>query len=602
MRKIQEEDMALETVIKIGKLYREAGESWKYHDQVNRVMSDVDVLSKNKDRDGNSITTSFYELPVVEQQGKLVFDFETIQELTDEDKQKQLFYLNFKTSKKDTEKRYLLGDIAYSCYINKKGEKVENGNYRMAKNDKKSSFYRCEEVAETIDNEFVKKFRDEFRNHVERIESVLQSSPSVVLHFNFVGKSWFEIEGIIAGIDLNLTRELVNEDEATGKVVLKKYLYKTLGGATPGFRDDAKFKNKLFTRDDIVSLMYAGKAAEKPLIRINSIGIIALPHSDKLSAIDVINFFEREKNNIPEEIDREDAIVSESKRNTSADSLFADLIENNFDDSVKFDIIFTNIPASPAGVYHDMIEIASVEKSLLKEVHENIQAEKRKLFRQMEREFPDAKKELILEVKFSFLKILGDATRDKKKFQFHMLKILPQIYSDTYYDDPVLLPVFIDKVEYNIRNDGQKFGTLKFDFYLLMNLQKNKQLMNIVESKSYAIGQSLGIMARPFAAWRDDCPIKSFEKSYVGNLSRRISSLDEVTKFATFMNEKLIMHEKAYKSVQDAYLKLVNTIADFNKEKTEKYSKNNCALGFFEAYFKNEQASSTVNENNSNNN
>ena len=593
--------MSLETVIKTGKLYRTVGESWKYHDQVNRVKNDVDALSKNKDRDGNAITTIFYELSVVEQQGGFVFDFANLHELTDEDKREQLYYLNFKTSKKDTEKRYLLGDIAYSCYTNKKGELIENGNYRMAKDKKKSSFFRCEEVAKTIENAFVQMFRDEFRKNADKIEQLLQSSQSVVLHFNFNGKRWIDVDGIIDSIDENLTRELVSEDNVTGRVILEKYLYKTLGGVTPGFRENTKYKNKLFTRDDIVSLMYAGTATEKPLIRINSVGIIALPHSDKLSAIDVVNFFERDKNNFSEEIVKEETIVTESQRTTDSDSLFTDLIENDFDDSVKFDIVFTSIPASKAGVFHDLVEIANVEKSLLKEVHENIQSEKRKLLKQIEKEFPNAKKEFGFEVKYSFLKILGDVTKDKKKYQFHLLKVLPQIYSDTYYEDPILFPVFIDKVEYNIRNDGQSFGTLKYDFYLLMNLQKNKPLMNIVESKSYAIGQFLGIMARPFAAWRDDCPIKSFEKSYVGNLSRRISSLGEVTKFAAFMNEKLIMHEKAYKSVQNAHLRIVETIAHFEKERTEKYNKNNCALGFFEAYYQNSQSENTSNENNTNN-
>jgi len=594
--------MSLETVIKIGKLYREAEKSWKYHDQVNWVMNDVGILSKAKDKDGKIITTSFYELPVIEQHGKMLFDFERLREITDEDKQKQLYYLNFKTSKKDAEKRYLLGDIAYSCYTNKKGERVEGGNYRMANDKKKSSFYRCEEVAGGITNEFIQMFRDEFRKNADKIEQLLQSSSSVVLHFSFDGKRWLDIDGIIGGIDENLTRELVSEDSITGKVVLEKYLYKTLGGATPGFRDDTKFKNKLFTRDDIISLMYAGKAAEKPLIRINSIGIIALPHSDKLSAIDVINFFERDKETLTEEVENEETLITESKRDSDADSLFADMIENDFDDSVKFDIVFTSIPGSPAGVFHDLVEIADVEKSLLKEVHEKIQTEKRKLLTQIEREIPNAKKEFSFEIKYSFLKILGDVTKDKKKYQFHMLKVLPLIYSDTYYEDPLLLPIFIEKVEYNIRNGAQLFGTLKYDFYLLMNLQKNKPLMNIVESKSYAIGQSLGIMARPFAAWRDDCPIKSFEKSYVGNLSRRISSLDELTKFANFMNEKLVIHEKTYKSIQDAYLKLVDTIANFDKGKTEKYSKNNCALGFFEAYYsKSSQTDDTSNENSINN-
>ena len=89
----------------------------------------------------------------------------------------------------------------------------------------------------------------------------------------------------------------------------------------------------------------------------------------------------------------------------------------------KFDIIFTNIPASPAGLYVDMVEIASIEKSLLVEVNNKINRVKQHLKEQFNQEFPKAKKDLELYLEDSFLKILSNQTKSEKKYQFHLLKV-----------------------------------------------------------------------------------------------------------------------------------------------------------------------------------
>jgi hypothetical protein len=163
--------MSLDTVLQIGKFYREDKNAWKYHEQINHVMKDVEALLKNKDKDGNFITTTFYEIPVIDKGEEFFFDFENKTEILDEDKKNSLYYLNFKTSKKDSAKRYLLGDIVYSCYTDGKGKLVENGNYRMHGIwENKSSFLLCEEVANDMDNTFIQKFRNEFRNKISEIE------------------------------------------------------------------------------------------------------------------------------------------------------------------------------------------------------------------------------------------------------------------------------------------------------------------------------------------------------------------------------------------------------------------------------------------------
>jgi len=205
------------------------------------------------------------------------------------------------------------------------------------------------------------------------------------------------------------------------------------------------------------------------------------------------------------------------------------------------------------------------------------------------------KSKINFQIGSSFKNIFGDVTKDKKKYQSHLLKILPQIYTDNFYEDSMLLPTFIDKVEYNIREGSKSFAILKYDLYFLMNIQKNNPLMKITESKSYVLGKNLGIMARQFAAWRDDCPIKSFEKSYVGNLSRRISSIEELVKFASFINEKLVMHGRLFPEVKNAYEELVETIENFGNEK---YNKYNCALGFFTSYYETKTKTDNITENN----
>ena len=118
--------------------------------------------------------------------------------------------------------------------------------------------------------------------------------------------------------------------------------------------------------------------------------------------------------------------------------------------------------------------------------------------------------------------------------------------------------------------------------------------MDIKESKSYELGNNLGIMAQQFAAWREDCPIKSFEKNYVGNLSRRSSSLNDLIKFSAFINEKLVMHNRLYPDVRNAYDNFIEIIKKFG---TEKYNKYNFALGFFETYYgKQKESNKNINE------
>jgi hypothetical protein len=148
----------------------------------------------------------------------------------------------------------------------------------------------------------------------------------------------------------------------------------------------------------------------------------------------------------------------------------------------------------------------------------------------------------------------------------------------------VLLPAFIEKTEYNIRNGTLDYNLLKYDYYFLVGLRNMKgddAVKRMKEDKSYQAGKLLGRMAQPLGRGREPA-IKSFEKNYVGLLSRRIADLDGLIELSNFINGKLLLHEVAYRSLKEASVELDGILTDLSEKE---YRKKYCAFGFFEGYF-----------------
>jgi hypothetical protein len=608
--------MSLDTILKIGKTFRDSPGGRRYHRFFKSIEDEIAIYKRNKDASGKSIETTLYELPI---KGNglngFEFNFDAMKPLMDEAKIRNLLYLNFKTSDKDSNKKYLYGDIIYSSFKGKKGKTIENGNYRrkVEGNKKPGSFERCKDEAADLKDTAIGKFRECFERHLTKIEDdLLLRHPAVVIHFAFDGgKTWLDQEKVEDDIKGKLLESFVFENEQSGRKVfaLNKTLFKTIkppiwdktaktfkdpdgvGGVTPGFANKNTFKLHSFeSADEVWNLMFAIGFAEKPLISVRKdVGIIALPKGENLSADSLLDFFKKNKNieDLSEGEEVLEAKNEESEASDDWDSLFEPLIKNAFEDEVEYDVIFLK-PKAGSSPAIDMVELASIKKSHLKEVHEKIRKVKIKLKEEFDKAFPKVKKPFRFDLKENFLNILTTKTKSEKKYQFHLLKVLPQIYLDAYYDDPVLLPAFVERTEYNIRNEERfAYNWFRFNFIFLSNIQKNNPLMEITTSRSYAIGKCLGVMARPFAAWRDDCPIKSFEKNYVGNLTRRIAYPEDLMKFSNFLNEKLAIHEKLYTSQQEASRQLAKELQNMAGLK---YKKHECALGFFESYFEKQEA------------
>jgi len=285
--------------------------------------------------------------------------------------------------------------------------------------------------------------------------------------------------------------------------------------------------------------------------------------------------------------------------------LFTPLTENIAENIIEFDLIFSKKGGKNSPDI-DMIEFSSIKKSDLTKLHQRIKDIKKNILKMQENELSEKQKKTIkyLDIENSFKNIFKDLKSDKKKYQNHLYKVLPQIYTGTYYSDPVLLPALIETTEKNIRSE-ESLSFPKYEFYFLTEIQntikQGEYLMSIKESKSYQIGLLLGEIAKQFAAWRPDCPIKSFEKSYVGTLSRRIATINDLIKFKNFIEEKLILHERS-KFTFETSVNLSEKIKELELS-MEKYDKNNCAFGFFESYFaqskkEKQEATDNINKNN----
>ncbi|MCW1736000.1 hypothetical protein [Anaerorudis cellulosivorans] len=410
----------------------------------------------------------------------------------------------------------------------------------------------------------------------------------IFIHFEFPGNlHWYNFPDDMNLLNSKLFSEFV--EETPEGLVLKKTLYKTLCSGDkkndiqfPFFSENNKYKAKSFTIDTLQDLFYAVDFTSKgKQINSTDLKLIVLPRGINLSAADYEEFFKKRN---------ESKLLAQNKEknNSSYDPLF-DFLFDDKKNITSFDLILCNSNrGSQSSPDKDLIELSGIEKSKLRLINERINEISREISKER-KNFIHANNELFpLNIEYSFQQILGMPLCDPNtgkvsfkispKYQSHILKVLPLIYTDNYTHDEELLSSFIQNVEFSIRADDQKFIFLKYDLKFLLKIQNTKidKFMEITSSESYQIGFLLGTMAKNLSQ-----EINSFEKNYVGNLRRRIATLADFIKLKNEIEEKLIMHDKTKFTFQTSY-----ELAQKIKEFKSKYDKDECAFGFFEGYFK----------------
>ncbi len=418
---------------------------------------------------------------------------------------------------------------------------------------------------------------------------LLLINSSVFIHFQFEdSKHWHQFIEDVEIINAKILSDFV-EPSKTG-FVLKKTLYKTLCSGDkkndiqfPHFEMGNKYKSKIFEEEDVQNLFYAIDYTNKgKLISNTNIKIIVLPLGENLEARDYQDFLEK----------RDEARIlskNASKEDSSDEPLF-DFANDSDEKITSFDVIFCKKGEFPSPD-SDLIELSGIEKSKLRQTKERIDEIASEVYKERKKFLKTMKDLSPLTVEFSFRNILGNPQADSKtgkvliktnpKYESHLLKVLPLVYTDNYNQDDALLSAFIQNVEYSIRAGDEKYSFLKFDLKFLFKIQTNiiDKFMEISNSESYQIGFKLGKLSKPLKK-----AINSFEKNYVGLITRRVATKDECIKFYNEINEKLIMHNKTWgqSSAEIASHLVELPIIKYDKEKF--------AFGFFEGYFKFEAA------------
>lgn len=447
----------------------------------------------------------------------------------------------------------------------------------------------------TINKENNKKKLDKLKEAKSDEELLLLNSASIFFHFSYEDsngneKSWYDFSNTLELVIREMHKKYV-DDKNKERLVLKKSLWPTICSGDdkndiqfPNFYLENRYKTRVFTESEIEDLFYGDEYAKKNGKKISDskYKLIVLPCGDNLKAEDLKLF--QEKRNEP-------AIVS---ANEYKDDLISSILEDS-STFTSFDFIFAKKERTKADDTY-LMEISNITLSALnrvnkrnKEIADKVYAERNKEIKIDKLERNKEKKEDYSPICNSFHNLLGDVQMNNttgkaeivasKKYESHILKVLPLVYKEDYYNDPSLLHSFVANVESATRIGDGSFWCkiLKYDLMFILSIQNNKQnkFMEITNSCSFKLGFKIGKMAQPLRKF-----IGSFEKNYVGLLSRRVSTKEDCIRFVTDLCQKLVMHDSVW-SVMSA--EVFDDLANISESE---YDKDELSFGFLDGYFK----------------
>lgn len=428
---------------------------------------------------------------------------------------------------------------------------------------------------------------EEYQNFLLRLNNA-----SIFIHFSYEdcyghAKNWCDFSKTFELVTRKMLKEYVSETK--GGLVLNKNLWHTICSGDkkndiqfPDFDLENRYKTRGFTESDIEDLFYGVTYAKKgKMISGSEYKLIVLPFGKNLKADDLKLFIEKKN---------ESSIILS---NEYSDDLISSVLGSS-STFTSFDFIFVKNGGTKPDT--DLIEISNITRSTLNRVDSRnkiiahqVYAERNKEIKidKLERN-KEKKEDYSLSICKSFRNLLGDVQMNttgkvkiaaSKKYESHILKVLPLIYKEDYYNDLSLLHSFVTNVESAIRLAGSQFWykILKYDLMFILSIQNNKQnkYMEIINSASFKLGVKIGKMAKPLKK-----AIGSFEKNYVGLLSRRVSTKDDCIRFISDISQKLVMHDGMWATM---CAEVCDDLANLSESE---YDKDELSFGFLDGYFK----------------
>lgn len=433
----------------------------------------------------------------------------------------------------------------------------------------------------TINKENNKKKLEKLSEAKGDEELLLLNSASIFLHFSYEDgngdeKSWYDFSKTFELITRKMLKEYVAETKRG--LVLNKNLWHTICSGDkkndiqfPNFDLENRYKTRGFTESDIEDLFYGVPYAKKgKMISGPEYKLIVLPFGNNLKADD-LKLFTEKKN--------ESSIILS---NEYCDDLISSALGSS-STFTSFDFIFVKNGGTKPDT--DLIEISNITRSALNRVDSRNKNIAHQVYAERNKEI---KVDMSLSICKSLSNLLGDVQLNQagkvkitasKKYESHILKVLPLIYKEDYYNDPYLLHSFVTNVESVTRIGDGSFWCkiLKYDLMFILSIQNNKQnkYMEITNSASFKLGVKIGKMAKPLKN-----SIGSFEKNYVGLLSRRVSTKEDCIRFVTDISQKLVMHDGIWATM---CAEVCDDLANISESE---YDKDELSFGFLDGYFK----------------
>lgn len=497
-------------------------------------------------------------------------------------------------------------DSKYPKYIfdnqNKASEKILRAYVKEILEDKK----------EFCKNNGIKKLSDLKFSHLDG-DTITKLKDcqyhTVFLHFVFVNEekctSWYSqaekldhpffqedcYRFICTGLKNKISsciKPNVSSKDCEGKesIVVDKYIYPTIGTGDdkndiqfPNFDIASKYKVCSFNNDSFEDFLYADAIRKKVIKRIKGTNI-------------QIHIFPRELDGKPISAKKYENFYFNNQKEGSLFSMSRLEMRNGDIQHISFDYVF-GVREGQTENY--LFELAGLQYSLLAEI-EKKHSECSYAIAEMAR-ITNGWQKFSINVEKAYANIIGpiktseagslslynpyeEENKDKvcSRYQAHLLRVLPLIYQEAFYNDGLIFTELINKIEYCARNiNGANaykdcaliYFTLLYSYKFICMIQNNKNEINMIETDCYTIGKALGKLSKPL---RND--INSFQKNYVGMITRRASNLSDSIAFRDEIVQKLIMHER---NVDYSMIGKLEKLSSFDKEEF--------ASGFFEGYF-----------------
>lgn len=624
--------MSLDTVLKIGRLLRNSSRRLDFFSYVEPCP---------KDAKGNYPLC--LNIPVKENYD---IDFDNISRVPEREREK-LYYLNYKTSDKDTSTKYVYGDIYYSVSGNmprngKPDSVTEGGNYRLGTigpngKNKGNAFVKAEgefkSICQQPDNvEELVRMRQSIERGRSVLEKMMKFIPAVIqffelgkekeqsfynfinqedqdlkaiccklnegsvkkkdlglyFHFSYQGKQWYEFTDAFEIITKKMSNEFVKKEkfviQTKNVFVFQKTLWPTLCSGDK--KNDIQFPG----------FSLSGRYKSR------------LFTSEEVEDLFYIKKYAKKRHSIPatdykivvlprgENITADDLI--EFRNNEGNEDILCN--SNEYSDDLvssilgvctaitSFDFLFLRIEVNKPDTV--LIEVSNITRSNLSYTNQRIKQIAHNIYKEREDELHETNSSPF-EIPRSFKNILGEVQFDEKKNKIEFV--------DSKKYQSHILWALASIYQGNYYNDESLLhsfiqnveATIRIDKGMYRSLKYDLEfLLSIQNNQSNKYMEiidsksyQLGVKLGKVAKPLKKA-IKPFEKSYVGLLSRRIPTKDDCISFVNDICQKLVMHESAWPA----------SCADVCTELAElpvaEYDADALVFGFLEGYFRFEPA------------